>query len=101
MPRGATGKGTPPRVRRRSFARTWSRRLVGERALLQQARRIALDALTQPCDVVRRRAEIAAHLIDAALLRQRVPEISKQCVNLVQRLDRLTLGGGELRTGRS
>src|SRR5438045_730988 len=65
MPRRATAQRTPARVRRRSFARTWSRRLVRERALPQQARRIALDALTQPCDVVRCRAEIADHLIDA------------------------------------
>src|SRR5580765_6141840 len=65
-----------------------SRGLVRQRPLLQHTRGIALDTLTEPRNVVGRRAEIAHHLIEAALLRQRIAEVGEQNMNLMERLDR-------------
>src|SRR5947209_5630680 len=59
-------------------------RLVRRRALLQDTRRITLEALAQSGDVIGGGAEVAHHLIDASLLTERVAEISEQRVNLME-----------------
>src|SRR5690242_10873398 len=78
-----------------------SRGLARRRSLLQDTRWIALDALAETRDVVRCHGQVAHHLVDATLLRQRVAEIRQERMNLVQRLDGFALRRGELWADRS